>query len=47
MTHREDPERGVYMTACERCGRCRACRLVMHGDRYLWTCIGGCIEVKR
>jgi hypothetical protein len=47
MTHREDPDRGVYMTACELCGYSRACRLVMHGDRYLWQCIGDCIKVVR
>jgi len=39
-----DPEiRGIYMTACEFCGYPRACRLVMHEDRYLWKCIGNCI----
>lgn len=43
-THHDPETRGVYMTACEHCGGRRACRLVMSGDRYLWTCLGRCIE---
>ena len=44
MSHREDPNRGVWNATCEFCGTDTRCRLVMHGDRYLWTCIGGCIR---
>ena len=41
-----DPEvRGVYMTACEHCGYTRACRLVASGNRYLWKCVGNCVQV--
>jgi hypothetical protein len=39
MTHREDPDRGVYVTACEFCGVRAKCRLVMYGDRYVWKCL--------
>ena len=46
MDPHHDPEtRGVYMTECEHCGYKRACRLVMAGARYLWKCVGDCIEV--
>lgn len=38
MTHREDPNRGVWKSVCERCTATAACRLVMVADRYLWTC---------
>jgi hypothetical protein len=38
MTHREDPNRGVFRADCEFCGETRKCRLVAHRGRYKWAC---------
>jgi hypothetical protein len=40
MTHREDPNRGVWKDTCHFCGVTTKCRLVMYGDRYVWKCLG-------
>ena len=36
---RDDPNRGVYTTACEFCGTTAPCRLTLHRNRYLWGCV--------
>jgi hypothetical protein len=45
MTHREDPDRGIWTSECHFCGATTRCRLVMYGDRYLWKCIGDCSAI--
>jgi len=40
MTHREDPNRGVWTADCHFCGNRTRCRLIMYGDRYVWKCLG-------
>jgi hypothetical protein len=42
MTHRPDPNRGIYQAACSFCEHYGPCRLVMHEDSYLWKCVGDC-----
>jgi hypothetical protein len=45
MGEHKNPE-GAYDGDCEYCGKLSTrVKLKMVADRYLWTCVGGCVAL--